>query len=115
MLDTVKSFAILEQSHIDEIKANLENRNVVRAYNLPGADAGVKIAAAIAKLNEAPQKAGIVDATGFANPQNLSGFTVSPGITVFLGAVFHTAAGPNPIIVNQGGRLIGLGRNSPGA
>jgi len=84
----------------------------VEAHLMPGASAGDKIEAAIAAL---PSNGGYVDATGFPNPQNLSGFTIPPGVTVKLGPVFHTLPCGSPITVNQGGRLIGSGTNSPGA
>lgn len=88
----------------------------VEAHLIPdamGTSAGAKIAAAIASLPAGI--GGYVDATGFANPQNLSGFTIPSGVTVKLGPIFHTLPCGTPITVNQGGRLIGSGTNSPGA
>lgn len=91
------------------------NLHVIKAYQLPNVsgDVGMKIAAAIGMLPVGV--GGFVDATGFPNPQTLSGFTIPPGVTVLLGPIFHTAIGANPIIVNQGGRLLGVATNSPGA
>jgi len=86
---------------------------VVVAHLQAGSDSGNKIAAAIAKLPSGI--GGIVDATGFTNPQNITGFTVTPGVTVLLSPVFHTMPCGNPIIVQQGGHLIGHGANSPGS
>lgn len=85
----------------------------VEAHLMPGVSAGDKIEAAIAALPAGV--GGYVDATGFANPQNLTGFTVPPGVTVQLGPIFYTLNAATPIIVNQGGHLLGAGRNSPGA
>lgn len=91
------------------------NLHVIKAHTLTNVsgDAGMKIAAAIAMLPAGV--GGIVDATGFPNPQTVSGFTITPGVTVLLGPIFHTCIGPNPIIINQGGRLFGMGTNSPGS
>lgn len=91
------------------------NLHVIKAHTLTNVsgDAGMKIAAAIAMLPAGV--GGMVDATGFPNPQTLSGFTITPGVTVLLGPIFHTCIGPNPIIINQGGRLFGMATNSPGA
>lgn len=85
---------------------------VIEAHLMPGANAGLKIEASITAL---PAAGGYVDATGFPNPQTLTGFTIRPGVTVKLGPVFHTLACGKPITVNQGGRLIGSGANNPGA
>jgi hypothetical protein len=95
---------------------SLQNPMVVKAHTLTNVtgDAGVKIAAAIAMLPAGV--GGLVDATGFTNPQNLTGFTVPPGVTVLLGPVFFTMPAASPsIVVNQGARLLGAGCNSPGA
>ncbi len=89
---------------------------VVRAYTLPtepGDDAGKKISRAIAMLPAGV--GGYVDATGFTNPQNLSGFTIPPGVTVELSPAFYTIPCGQPITVNQGGSFKGTARNSPGS
>lgn len=104
--------AQITKENWDELDLELSNIHVVKAHKFSGADAGVKIAAAIAALPAGI--GGLVDATMFPNPQNLSGFTIPEGVTVQLGPAFHTAAGPNPIIIRQGGRLYGSGCNSPG-
>lgn len=75
-------------------------------------DAGVKIAAAIASLPSGV--GGYVDARGFPNPQNLTGFTIPRGVTVELGSGLYTVPCGNPITINEGARLIGQGSNSPG-
>jgi hypothetical protein len=78
----------------------------------------VKIQAAIDALKAATpgNPTGLVDATGFSHPQNCTGFTVSPGITVLLGPMWYTLPTASPsIVVNQGGHLYGMGANSPGA
>ena len=94
--------------------ATAVNPLVLKAYDYPGADAGLKIAAAIAALPAGI--GGLVDATKFGNPQNCTGFTIPPGVTVQLSPVLYTmqAAGPS-IVINEGGRLIGAGSNNPGA
>ena len=79
----------------------------------PGSDAGKKIAAAIASLP--PGIGGSVDATGFSNPQNITGFTIPSGVTVQLGPILYTLVCGAPITVRQGGHLLGSGTNSPGA
>jgi len=104
--------AQITKENWDELDLELTNVHTVKANKYPGSDAGVKIAAALAALPSGI--GGLVDATMFPNPQNLSGFTIPSGFAVALGPAFHTAAGANPIIVNQGGRLFGMGRNSPG-
>lgn len=90
----------------------MNNPNVQLAYlnDTPG-DAGIKIQAAIDAL---PSTGGYVDATGFTNPQNLSPFVVTPGVIVHLGPIFHTIPCSSPIIVQNGGHLIGSGRGNPG-
>jgi hypothetical protein len=78
----------------------------------------VKIQAAIDMLKAASpgNPCGLVDATGFAHPQNLTGFTIPPGVTVMLGPVWYTLPTTSPsIVVNQGAHLYGMGANSPGA
>jgi hypothetical protein len=84
----------------------------VPAHRMPGTSVTDKINAAIASLPSGV--GGIVDARGFANPVTLSGFTITPGVTVLLGPVFHTLLCNTSITVQQGGHLIGSGRNSPG-
>jgi hypothetical protein len=86
---------------------------VVRADLMPGSDAGLKIQAAIAALPVGV--GGFVDATGFTNPQSLTGFHIPPGVTVKLSPVYYTlvATGPS-ITLDDGGRLLGSGRGNPG-
>jgi hypothetical protein len=79
---------------------------------MTGANAGEKIATAIAQL---PSWGGYVDATGFPSPQNLIGFTVPKGVMVQLPHGFFTLACGSPITVNDGAKLKGRGVNSPGA
>lgn len=117
---TPKFQALIDQDIWAEIDRELTNRRVVKAHNLMTVtgDAGVKIAAAIDKLKQAEpaNPTGLVDATGFANPQNLTGFTIPPGVTVLLAPVFYTMPTASPsIIVQQGARLYGMGANSPGS
>jgi hypothetical protein len=78
---------------------------------MPGTSVTDKINAAINSLPSGV--GGIVDATGFPNPVTLSAFTITPGVTVILGPVFHTLL-CGTITIQQGGHLIGNGRNSPG-
>ncbi len=75
-------------------------------------DAGVKIAAAIASLPSGI--GGYVDARGFPNPQNITRFTIPRGVTVELGSGLYTLPCGSAIDINEGGRLIGQGSNSPG-
>ncbi len=92
--------------------ATLQNPMILDALQFPGADAGQKIAAAIAAL---PVGVGGLVNAYFPNPQNATGFTIPPGVTVQLSPVLFTliASGPS-ITVNQGGRLKGSGTNAPG-
>ena len=89
------------------------NCPVVEAHTFPGANAGQKIANAIAAFPAGV--GGYVDATGFPHPQDLIGFTIPPGVTVKLSPIFYTLACGSPITVNQGGHFEGGGANSPGA
>ncbi len=105
--------AMIDQDVWNDLLSEIANNNVVKAIKMPGIDAGTKIAAAIAQLPAGV--GGMVDATGFTNGQSLPGFTIPPGVTVLSSVNFYTAVGPDPIIVNQGGRFIGMGTNSPGS
>lgn len=86
---------------------------VAHAHRFPGTDAGKKIANAIAALPSGI--GGYVDATGFKNPQNISGFTIPSGVTVRLAPVFFTMPCGVSITIHQGGQLHGGGTNSPGS
>lgn len=111
-----QSFMAITPADWTALNAQISTPMTVKAHTLTTVvgDAGVKIAAAIALLPV--NVGGTVDATGFTNPQNLTGFTIPPGVTVELGPVFFTMPTASPsIIVNQGARLIGAGANSPGA
>lgn len=109
-----QSYLLISQSDWDGLNAKIDNIHVAKAHLFPGADAGLKITAAIASLPAGV--GGIVDATGFPNPQNLTGFTVPRGVEVLLPPIFFTMFSTGPsIVVNEGGRLIGMGTNSPGA
>ena len=115
MIATPKFQALIDQDVWTSLVGQIENGNVVKAHALSyvTGDAGVKIAAAMALL---PTTGGIVDATGFANPQNLTGFTIRAGVHVVLGPGLYTMPAASPCItVNQGGKLSGLGVNNPGA
>jgi hypothetical protein len=93
------------------VAATLVNPNVVYAHTQAGANAGAQIAAAIAAL---PATGGLVDATAFTNPQTIgTAITIPPGVTVRLGPIFYTVTAT--ITVQQGGRLLGAGTNSPGS
>jgi hypothetical protein len=120
MITTPKFQALIDQDIWNQIVVHIENRNVVKAHTLAHVigDAGVKIAAAIDMLKAASpgNPTGLVDATGFAHPQNMTGFTIPPGITVQLGPIWYTLPTAAPsIVVNQGAHLYGMGANSPGA
>lgn len=120
MVTTPKFQALIDQDIWAQIDAELTNRRVVKAHTLTqvAGDAGVKIRAAIdlLKEREPANPCGLVDATGFANPQNLTGFTIPPGVTVILGPVFFTMPTASPsIVVQQGARLYGMGANAPGS
>lgn len=109
-------FAGVTKELWEELARQIDNPMVVKAHTLTSVsgDAGVKIATAISMLPVGV--GGLVDATGFTNPQNLSGFTIPPGVTVLLGPVFFTMPAASPsIVVNQGARLIGAGANNPGS
>ena len=83
---------------------------VVEAHLLSSADAGQKIAEAIASL---PSTGGYVDARG-VSPGNLTAFTVSRGVTVQLPPGQFTLLCGSPVVVNDGAKLFGMGVNSPG-
>jgi hypothetical protein len=93
-----------------------ENTNIQIAHINPTiGDAGVKIQAAIDALMSDHPEGGIVDATGFVHPSNLTGFTIPAGVTVHLNHGLYTLVCGVPITINEGGRLIGEGTSSPGA
>ena len=70
------------------------------ADQFPGADAGEKIAAAIADL---PSTGGTVDARGFQGSISASGFTVDRPVRLLIGAAALSLTGP--IIIATNGRL----------
>lgn len=110
-----KFHALIDQELWTQLIAQIENSNIIKAHALStiSGDAGVKIAAAMSML---PSTGGIVDATGFTNPQNLTGFSIRAGVTVLLGPGLYTMPTASPsIVVHQGGRLAGTGVNNPGA
>ena len=76
-----------------------------------GADAGAKIAAALATL---PAAGGVVDARGFQGAQTFSTpFTIGPYQTLLLGAATFTCTYAGICITMQGGaRLIGISRDA---
>jgi len=64
--------------------------NIRYADRFPGANAGEKIAAAIAEL---PSSGGVVDARGFEGTQTINGLTISKRVTLLLGnATFNVSA-----------------------
>jgi hypothetical protein len=97
------------------------NLNLLGSINLPvigavryadqysGADAGAKIAAAIADL---PSTGGTVDARGFEGTVYCSGFTVDRPVRLLIGAAFLDLAGPIVIATNGKLTLEGLGAYS---
>jgi hypothetical protein len=90
---------------------------VIRADLTPGADAGAKIAAAIAAL---PATGGTVDARGLEGPQTISatvtlGASGSKPVKMLLGAAtFATSVCPAFDLINGGSVLEGLGNGAPG-
>ena len=81
--------------------------NVLQANAYPGADAGVKIQAALTALGGY----GIVDARGITDPtfnsfQSLTGFTCAQGQIVLLGRASYTVQ--STIVVQDGCALIGV-------
>jgi len=99
---------------MEEMKSLIVSKYTVKASSprYAGADAGQKIASAIADLPAG--WGGLVDATDF-DSGSLTGFTIPSGVTVELGPTFFTMPPSQPITVLQGGRLHGMGSNSPGA
>jgi len=73
---------------------------VRHAAQYPGADAGAKIAAAIADL---PSTGGTVDARGFEGSLPCGGFTVDRKVRLLIGAAEFVLTGP--IIITTNGKL----------
>lgn len=118
---TPQFYAMIDHTVWQQLHDEISNRRVVKAHSLThitGNDIGVHIKAAIELLKEREpaNPTGLVDATGFANPKNLTGFEIPPGVTVLLPPIFMTMPTASPsIFVRQGARLYGMGVHAPGA
>jgi hypothetical protein len=86
-----------------------KNLNAVRyADQFSGADAGAKIAAAIADL---PATGGTVDARAFEGAQTATALMISKPITLLLGAATYTfTSNPGITITDDGVHVIGLSK-----
>lgn len=103
--DPILSNPVADQA-ITAFDLDVLDLNAVRkADQFSGADAGAKIASAIADL---PATGGIVDARGLEGAQTMaSNVTIDAKVRVLLGAV--TLSGAGRFLVNEDCSLIGLG------